>query len=107
MISQVTSQNLSESRRAASREQFWPRELVLGLLSLLIGFEILVWTAYLYPWGYAAWQTSVLSMHAGTWHVRMRHNPHPGVVRDLSVAGEAVSVGCVSRDIVVASHATP
>jgi len=28
-------------------KQFWPRELVLGLLPLLVGFEILLWTAYL------------------------------------------------------------
>src|SRR5260370_5126039 len=28
-------------------KQFWPRELVLGLLPLLIGFAILVWIAYL------------------------------------------------------------
>jgi len=32
---------------APAKKQFWPRELVLGLLPLLIGFEILLWTAYL------------------------------------------------------------
>src|SRR6267378_1580279 len=32
---------------APGKKQFWPRELVLGLLPLLIGFELLVWTAYL------------------------------------------------------------
>ena len=32
---------------APRKKQFWPRELVLGLLPLLIGFELLVWTAYL------------------------------------------------------------
>ena len=31
----------------ALKKSFWPRELVLGLLPLLIGFELLVWTAYL------------------------------------------------------------
>jgi hypothetical protein len=32
---------------APGKKQFWPRELVLGLLPLLIGFELLVWTVYL------------------------------------------------------------
>jgi hypothetical protein len=32
---------------APPKKQFWPRELALGLLPLLIGFELLVWTAYL------------------------------------------------------------
>jgi hypothetical protein len=31
----------------ALQNQFWPRELLLGLMPLLIGFQLLVWVAYL------------------------------------------------------------
>jgi len=32
---------------STSKKHFWPRELVLGLLPLLIGFELLLWIVYL------------------------------------------------------------
>jgi hypothetical protein len=43
IITQVTDENLTR----ADKKQFWPRELLLGLLPLLIGFQLLVWSSYL------------------------------------------------------------
>ena len=33
--------------KTSRAQKFWPRDLVLGLLPLLVGFEVLLWTVYL------------------------------------------------------------
>jgi hypothetical protein len=44
---QSTASEVAGNPPARRKKQFWPRELVLGLLPLLIGFEMLIWIAYL------------------------------------------------------------
>jgi hypothetical protein len=43
----ILSEGVKRDRSVAPEKQFWPRELALGLLALLLGFEVLVWVAYL------------------------------------------------------------
>ena len=43
----MPSASASTSQTALLREKFWPHELLLGLLPLLIAVELLVWIAYL------------------------------------------------------------
>jgi Glycosyltransferase family 87 len=47
MSSPVIPGSVKEGQRVAPERQFWPRELVLGLLPLLLGMEIFVWIGYL------------------------------------------------------------
>jgi len=47
MIPSVVAEGIPGNQPAPRKKEFWPRELVLGLLPLLIGFEMLIWIAYL------------------------------------------------------------
>jgi hypothetical protein len=73
MNSPDISESVEESPPVPPAGQFWPRELVLGLLPLLLGIEIFAWVAYLpIGWhGYADFRT----LYASGYMVRT-HDAH-------------------------------